>query len=77
MGDQDSLLEVQQELREIGQDAYQFEQRCPQCQDQFKECWERLDGVDQKLQRLSLIEKSYSFLQYKVDRHLDFGEPLD
>lgn len=77
MGDQDSLLEVQQELHEIGQEAYLFEQKCPDCQDQLKEFWERLDWVDLKLQRLSVIEESYSLLQYRVTRYLYFGEPLD
>ena len=77
MGDRDSLLEVQQELHEIGQEVYLFEQKCPHCQDRLQEFWERLDWVDLKLQRLSLIEESYSSLQYQVTRYLDFGEPLD
>ena len=77
MGERDSLLEVQQELHDMGQEAYQFEQKCPHCQNQFKEFWERLDWVDLELQRLSSIEESYIFLQNCVSRYLDFGEPLD
>jgi|GEM_PF-3106286 len=61
MGERDSLLEVQQELHDMGQEAYQFEQKCPHCQNQFKEFWERLDWVDLELQRLSSIEESYIF----------------
>ncbi|MCG9890801.1 MAG: hypothetical protein MH252_06980 [Thermosynechococcaceae cyanobacterium MS004] len=77
MGNRDSLLEIKRELLEIGQEAYQFVERCPICRERFREFWERLDWIDGNVQKLFSIEEEHQFLQYRVTRYLEFGEPLD
>jgi hypothetical protein len=74
MGDRSSLLELQQELCEIGQSVYQIEQSY---QSQFKKFWERHDWLDLTIQKLVSIEEENLYLRYRINRYLDFGEPLD
>lgn len=77
MDNRDGLLVAQRELQEVGQEAYQFEQRCPHCQAQFTELWERLEWIDLKVQKLLSIEEENGYLRYRINRYLDFGEALD
>ncbi len=77
MGDRESLLELQSEIQQIGQEAYLVEQSCPQCQTHFQDYWQRLDWIDTQLQSFLYLEEENRYLRYRIHRYLDFGEPLD
>ncbi len=77
MGDRESLLELQSEIQQIGQEAYLFEQSCPQCQMHFQDYWQRLDWIDTRLQSFLRLEEENTCLRYRIHRYLDCGEPLD
>ena len=64
------LLDLQEQICRLGQDAYRGNLSS-------EEFWYRLDWLESTVRELVGTNQDYQFLQYKVDRHLNFGEPLD
>lgn len=74
MGDGESLQRLQEEIQRIGQAFYSFQRQFEQKSQEF---YQQLDWLDSEIKRKSVIEQEYRELQYRVDRHRDFNEPLD
>lgn len=77
MGERESLLELQSEIQQLGQEAYLFEPICLQCQAYFQNYWQRLDWIDTRLQSFLRLKEENTYLRYRIHRYLDCGEPLD
>lgn len=77
MGGRDSLLAVQRELIELGQDTYRLGSDCPLCRSHLQEFWQRLDDIEFRVQNLSIDCEEATYLRYRICRWRDFGETLD
>jgi hypothetical protein len=78
MGERNSLLDLREEIQQLGQEAYQLEPTlCPGCRLRMQAVWRRLDDLDSKTQGYAVLEEENFYLRNKIDRHLDFGEPLE
>lgn len=61
---------LQDQVCTLGHEAYRYGF-------QAEEFLDRLTLIEDRLQVLCGIEQDHQFLQYRVSRYLDFGEPLD
>jgi hypothetical protein len=78
MGDYSAgLVGLQSELRKVGYSAFKVEQVDSVCELHFKEFWQRLDWIDSELQRLLSVIEELSYIQNRIERHLNFGESLE
>ncbi|NEQ95923.1 MAG: hypothetical protein F6K30_04185 [Cyanothece sp. SIO2G6] len=67
------LQVLQQEVQSIGQEFWAWREEADKKELEF---FQRLEDISSQIQRESGAEDEYHYLQYRVDRHRDFGEPL-
>jgi hypothetical protein len=76
MGEEEKRLRLQalqQEVVAAGQIVYGLQQ---EFENRLQDIVQYLEWLSSEIQRESSAEEEYRYLQYRVDRYRDFGEPL-
>jgi hypothetical protein len=70
------LSALHTEACELGSSVYQLEKSCVGCP-HLDSYWRQMDCVEAKIQNLIPIVEHYRYIQYRIERHLSFGESLE